>query len=134
MAPRYRVTLEAAEREELLALTRSGKTSSKVFVSAAARSAAAQAAGRDVRRRVRGSSDCAGLLAGTLRAAPLDGPPAGGRGRGPGPGTERLADDRPADPKKNELKPLKKYWRNPTRGSAVLVACMEDVLAVYARP
>lgn len=36
MAPRYRVTLEAAEREELLALTRNGKTSSKVFVSARA--------------------------------------------------------------------------------------------------
>lgn len=34
MAPRYRVTLEAAEREEVLAVTRSGKTSSKVFVSA----------------------------------------------------------------------------------------------------
>ena len=36
MAPRYRVTLEAAEREELLALTRSGKTARNVFVSARA--------------------------------------------------------------------------------------------------
>ncbi|MDE0109615.1 MAG: helix-turn-helix domain-containing protein [Bryobacterales bacterium] len=36
MAPRYRVALEAAEREELLALTRNGKTPSRVFVSARA--------------------------------------------------------------------------------------------------
>ncbi len=36
MAPRYRVTLEAAEREELLALTRNGKTARKVFVGARA--------------------------------------------------------------------------------------------------
>ena len=36
MVPRYRVALEAAEREELLALTRNGKTPSRVFVSARA--------------------------------------------------------------------------------------------------
>ena len=36
MVPRYRVTLKAAERKELLALTRSGKTARKVFVSARA--------------------------------------------------------------------------------------------------
>ena len=28
----------------------------------------------------------------------------------------------------------KKYWRIPPRGSAAFVACMEDVLEVYARP
>ena len=34
-----------------------------------------------------------------------------------------------------ELKPhLKKYWRIPPRGNAAFVACMEDVLEVYARP
>ena len=26
------------------------------------------------------------------------------------------------------------YWRSPPRGSAALVACMEDVVEVYARP
>ena len=36
MAPRYRVTLEADEREELLALPRTGKPPSKVLVSARA--------------------------------------------------------------------------------------------------
>ena len=28
---------------------------------------------------------------------------------------------------------MKKYWRIPPRGNAAFVACMEDVLAVYAR-
>ena len=37
--------------------------------------------------------------------------------------------------KKNQLQPhRKKYWRIPPRGSAAFVACMEDVLEVYARP
>ena len=36
--------------------------------------------------------------------------------------------------KKNQLQPhRKKYWRIPPRGSAAFVACMEDVLEVYAR-
>ena len=40
-----------------------------------------------------------------------------------------------ADAKKNQLQPhRKKYWRIPPRGSAAFVACMEDVLEVYARP
>ena len=29
---------------------------------------------------------------------------------------------------------MKKYWRIPPRGNAAFVACMEDVLEVYARP
>ena len=37
--------------------------------------------------------------------------------------------------KKNQLQPhRKKYWRIPPRGNAAFVACMEDVLEVYARP
>ena len=36
MAPRYRVTLETEEREELLSLTRTSKTSGKLFLNARA--------------------------------------------------------------------------------------------------
>ena len=36
---------------------------------------------------------------------------------------------------RNQLQPhRKKYWRIPPRGNAAFVACMEDVLEVYARP
>ena len=50
-------------------------------------------------------------------------------------GRAGVGDDGAADVKKNQLQPhRKKYWRIPPRGNAAFVACMEDVLEVYARP
>ena len=65
----------------------------------------------------------------------LDPAPAGGESSGTGLGRAGVGDDGAADAKKNQLQPhRKKYWRIPPRGSAAFVACMEDVLEVYARP
>ncbi len=47
----------------------------------------------------------------------------------------RIAHDRAAGSKKNELKPhLSKYWKIPPEGNAAFVAAMEDVLEVYHLP
>ena len=68
------------------------------------------------------------------RAESQDPAPAGGESSGTGLGRAGLGDDGAADAKKNQLQPhRKKYWRIPPRGSAAFVACMEDVLEVYAR-
>ena len=65
----------------------------------------------------------------------LDPAPACGESSGTGLGRAGVGDDGAADAKKNQLQPhRKKYWRIPPRGSAAFVACMEDVLEVYARP
>ena len=67
--------------------------------------------------------------------SPLDVAPFGGESGGTGLGRAGLGDDGAADAKKNQLQPhRKKYWRIPPRGNAAFVACMEDVLEVYARP
>jgi hypothetical protein len=47
----------------------------------------------------------------------------------------RVAYDRAAGSKKNELQPhLSKYWKIPPEGSAAFVAHMEDVLDIYHLP
>ena len=100
-----------------------------------AQAAGAAAAESDLRRRVRGSPGRLGLLPGPARTEALDPAPAGGESSGTGLGRAGVGDDGAADAKKNQLQPhRKKYWRIPPRGSAAFVACMEDVLEVYARP
>ena len=100
-----------------------------------AQAAGAAAAESDLRRRVRGSPGRLGLLPGPAGADALDPALAGGESGGTGLGRAGLGDDGAADVKKNQLQPhRKKYWRIPPRGSAAFVACMEDVLEVYARP
>ena len=71
---------------------------------------------------------------GPARTEALDPAPAG-ESSGTGLGRAGVGDDGAADAKKNQLQPhRKKYWRIPPRGSAAFVACMEDVLEVYACP
>ena len=182
MTPRYRVTLTPQERQELQALTRTGKTSGKRFLYAralllcdkgpagagwtVARTAEAMGvtartvehlkrrfveegltAALQRKRRQRPPREVtfdgafeARLIALACSPAPggaaaLDGAFAGREGGRAGLGAAGVADDGPASVKKNELQPhLKKYWRIPPRASAAFVACMEDVLATYARP
>ena len=97
-----------------------------------AQAAGAAAAGSHLRRRFE-----ARLVALACSQAPpeaLDPAPAGGESSGTGLGRAGVGDDGAADAKKNQLQPhRKKYWRIPPRGSAAFVACMEDVLEVYAR-
>ena len=78
--------------------------------------ATAQAEGRDLRRRVRGAPDRAGLFAGTGRAHPLDRALAGREGGGAGLGAAGVADDRAQDSKKTNCVPIL------TKGIGVLAA------------
>jgi hypothetical protein len=65
----------------------------------------------------------------------MDGQAACGQGRRASLCPIRLAYDRAADFKKNELKPhLSKYWKIPPEGSAAFVAYLEDVLDIYHLP
>ena len=106
-----------------------------VEVGLGAQTAGAAAAGAHLRRRVGGSLDRLGLLLGPDGAEALDAASAGKESGGIGLGRAGVGDDGAADAKKNKLQPhRKKYWRIPPRANAAFVACMEDVLDVYARP
>ena len=94
--------------------------------------AAAQAAGRDLRRRVLGAPSRGGLLAGAGRAHPLDQALSGCEGAGAG--AAGVADDCTQGSGKNELCPkLKQHCRLPTQDNAKLSSCL-DLSASLSRP